>query len=55
MILALFAAASFRWFAGYLRVVLASAGDQAEGLAPMIFGAHPVVVIDALAAVPTPG
>ena len=34
----------------------ASAGDQAEGLAPMIFGAGiAVAVIDALAAVPTAG
>ena len=54
MILALFAAASFLWFAAYLRVVLASAGDRAKGLAPMIFGAGiAVAVIDALAAVPT--
>jgi hypothetical protein len=56
MILALLAATFFLLFAGSLRVVLASAGDQAEGLAPMIFGADiAVAVIDALAAVLTTG
>jgi hypothetical protein len=54
MIVALFAAGAFVWFAGYLRVLLSRAGDAGQPLSPMIFGAGiAVAVLSALAAMPT--
>jgi len=45
MIVALFAAGAFVWFAGYLRVLLSRAGDGGQPLSPMIFGAGVAVAV----------
>lgn len=54
MIVALFAAATFVWFAGCVRLLLQRAGGRGEVLAPAAFGAGiAVAVFSAVAALPT--
>jgi hypothetical protein len=54
MIVALFAAGTLLWFAGYLRDALARFAGEGESLATLVFGGGiAVAVLSALAAMPT--
>lgn len=54
MVVALFGAAFFLWFAGYLRTYLGQLGGDGETLAPVVFGGGiAVALISAVSAMPT--